>query len=210
MVSLSSKVEFPFELTRDISAKISDWGIFISTGTLLLFAGIFDKFTVKAASGMNYMYYIYIYLLFLSLIIISSIIFIVLRGYIYYYELNDTRLREITEIQERYVDETLLEPTDKKLLSPAERGYYTKIYKEYNKGYHEEALGKKEWNTTEWIDTLRDKSMIWAVNKFGGDSIHIWKAPLPCCMYVGAAFYIVGLSISIGYVFSFLLTYYDP
>jgi len=192
MVSLPSSFGLPFKRTRRISVLISQWGIVVSTGTLLWFAANFDKFMVKAANGTNIIYNGYIYLSLIFLFFVSSAIFIFLRGYMYYCDLNDERIREVTQIQERLVK-------DKDSLSKAEIDCYYKIKKEYDDAH-------KTYDDRDWIDTLRDKSIERAVKDFGGESMYTGRAPIPDWLGVGAIFYGVGLLLSVFYILFFVLS----
>jgi hypothetical protein len=196
-------VALPFERTRKIYHKISEWFVVISAGTLLWSMGNFDKFLVKATDGTYYMPHMYYYLLFLVLFSLSTAIFSYLRAHLYWQDYRDMRLREINKIHERYLK-------NDPLLSIAEKDYYTAIYKEYDKGYREESLDKEKWGQTKWINDLREESISQSVADFGGKSLHMRNVRINRLSGIGVILYLSGLAISVWYVITFIWCHYDP
>ena len=99
-LSTRSEVDLPFKRARRVYNRISNWCVAISAGTLLWSIGNFDKFIVKAGVT-EYIPHREIYILFLCLFFASTVIFTILRGYVYVHDYYDMRLRDISDIEER-------------------------------------------------------------------------------------------------------------
>lgn len=198
-----SNVGLPFERARNDYRRLSDWCVVISAGTLLWFMGNTERLTVSYIHGERHVHNIWIYITFMSLFFLSTMVFAFLRGYMYVHDYEDSRLRDIMDIEER-----IIRPDENKPpISSSEKDYYASLYNEYRKGYDNEHLDKTKWGKTKWISTLREENISRTIKDFGGKSLHIWKARINLCLILGTACYLLGLILSTYYVFTFLLRF---
>lgn len=168
---------------------------------MLWFIGNFFRFAVKADDGVtNYIPLREVYIAFLILFFLSTLIFVLMRGFWYILEFHDMRLRDLMDMDDRRVP---TEPDHQHPLSPPEKELLKTISEKHRKDWSE---GRKN----EWFGQLREHNIERIVKGFGGDSMYLIRIPTYIGLLLGTTLYLMGLAISTGYVAWFLFRFYDP
>jgi hypothetical protein len=92
-------IKNPFEDSIQSFEKLISWGLAISAGTLLWFAGNFDKFTIRCDQGNTSVPFHFLYLSTISILSISSLSFGFIQLRLYYAKFNYSSKAESAMLQ---------------------------------------------------------------------------------------------------------------